>query len=281
MSIVTFWNNGKEETGKTLAMTAVATYMAIEHNYKILIVSTSYNDETLKNCFWGENKVKKSLGLFGPNTNTALENGIDGLAKVIRSKKVTPELITNYTKIVFKDRLEVLLGTDNIEFYNSVQENYAEIIQLADKHYDLVLVDLDSEINKKYQQEILQNSNLIVATMSQRLKSIKSFNEFRNQNPYFNSNKVLLLIGRYDRFSKYTIKNITRNYLEEKVDVCTLPYNTLYFEAAEEAKVADLFLRIRNVKDDDDRNYFFIQEVKRLSERIIYRLQDLQMRMGR
>ena len=281
MSIVTFWNNGKEQTGKTLAMTAVATYMAIEHNYKILIISTSYNDKTLKNCFWAENKVKRNLGLFGPNTNAVLENGIDGLAKIIHSNKVTPQIITNYTKIVFKDKLEILLGTDNIEFYNSVQENYAEIIKLADKHYDLVLVDLDAEIQEKHKQEILNESNLIVATMSQRLKSIKGFNEFRKKNPAFNSNKVLLLIGRYDKFSKYTIKNITRNYLEEKVEVCTLPYNTLYFEAAEEAKVPDLFFRIRNVKDDDDRNYFFIQEVKRLSERIIYRLQDLQMRMGR
>ena len=37
MSIVTFWSNGKEETGKTLAIAAIATYMAIEHNYKILV----------------------------------------------------------------------------------------------------------------------------------------------------------------------------------------------------------------------------------------------------
>ena len=110
---------------------------------------------------------------------------------------------------------------------------------------------------------------------------IKNFNDYRRENPEFNSNKVLLLVGRYDRFSKYTVKNITRNYLEEKIDVCTLPYNTLFFEAAEEANVTNLFLSIKNVKDDDDRNYFFVQEVKRLAERIIYRLQDLQMKMGR
>ena len=117
--------------------------------------------------------------------------------------------------------------------------------------------------------------------MSQRLKSIKDFNEYRKQNPQFNSSKVLLLVARYDKFSKYTVKNITRNYLQEKIEICTLPYNTLYFEAAEEAKVTDLFYNMKRIKDDDDRNYFFIQEVKRLSDRIVYRLQDLQMRMGR
>ena len=51
MSIVTFFNNGKEQTGKTLSVVAIATQMAIEHNYKILIVSTGHNDKTLDNCF--------------------------------------------------------------------------------------------------------------------------------------------------------------------------------------------------------------------------------------
>ena len=51
MSIVTFWNNGKEQNGKTLSVVSIATYMAIEHNYKILVVSTGFNDESLNNCF--------------------------------------------------------------------------------------------------------------------------------------------------------------------------------------------------------------------------------------
>ena len=49
MSIVTFWNNGREQTGKTLSMAAIGTYMAIQHNYRILIIATGYKDETLKN----------------------------------------------------------------------------------------------------------------------------------------------------------------------------------------------------------------------------------------
>ena len=62
--------------------------------------------------------------------------------------------------------------------------------------------------------------------------------------------------------------------------VSTIPYNTLFFEAAEEAKVPDLFLRLRKSVDEDDRNGFFIAEVGRTAENIIYRLQDLQMKMG-
>lgn len=278
MSIVTFWNNKKEQTGKTLAIAAISTYMAIEHNKRILIVSTGKGDKTLDNCFWEERKVKKNLGLFGPNTRVAMEEGISGLIKIMKSNKLAPENITNYTKIVFKDRLEVLQTfKGEQDEYRELYRMYPDIINLANNYYDLVLVDLDAEISEDIADQIIKTSNLVVASLSQRLYSINNFLEFRQDNPIFNSKKALLLIGRYDKYSKYTIKNISR-YMNEKNKVSTIPYNTLFFEAAEEAKVPDLFLRLRKVSDDD-RNEFFLQEVARTAENIMYRLEDLQMRM--
>lgn len=74
MSIVSFWSNGKEQTGKTLSMAAIATNISIERNYRILIISTGYKDKTLSDCFWKERIIKKNLGLFGPNTNIGIED---------------------------------------------------------------------------------------------------------------------------------------------------------------------------------------------------------------
>ena len=56
MSIVTFWNEDREQTGKTLTSVAVATRMAIARNYKILLLSTSFQDPTLRNCFFEKRK---------------------------------------------------------------------------------------------------------------------------------------------------------------------------------------------------------------------------------
>lgn len=279
MSVVTFWSNGKEETGKTLSIVALATYMAIEHNYRILLLSTSLNDKTISNCFWHEEKRRKNLGIFGPNTNIAMESGIEGLAKIIKSNKVSPDIVTNYTKIVFKDRLEVLLGYEGEKgYFGAISISYPAIIEVAKRYYDIVLVDMDNELDKDIQKEILDASDLVVANLSQRLSSINEFVKTKNNSILLNSSRTLILIGRYDKYSKYTAKNITR-YLKEKNIVSTLPYNTLYFEACEEAKVPDLFLRLRNNIDPEDRNAFFINEVKRLSENIMYRLQDLQTKM--
>lgn len=274
MSVVTFWNDGREQTGKTLSIAAISTYMAVEHNYRILIISTGYRDDTLNQCFWKEKKVKRNFGLFGPNTNEILEEGIVGLAKVVKSNKLSPENITNYTKIIFKDRLEVLQGfRGETSDYDELEKTYPDIINLANSYYDLVFIDLDNEMNSSIREMILANSDLIVANISQRLTSIDRFIETREKTPILNSKKTLLLIGKYDKFSKYSIKNITR-YMGEKNKVSTIPYNTLFFEACEEAKLPDLIFNLRKI-DEEDINGFFLSEVKRTSENIMYRLQDL------
>lgn len=279
MSIITFWNDGKEQTGKTLSMAAIATHMAIEHNYKILVISTGHEDEVLERCFWEEKKKRRNLGLFGPNTNAGIEDGIVGIETVMRSNRLQPENITNYTKIIFKDRLEVLpsFKGEKIE-YEEIKRNYPDLINLANKYYDMVFVDLDAELGPEIAEAIIQSSNLIVANLSQRLSSINKFMKLREENPILNSKKSLILINRYDKFSKYTIKNMTR-YMGEKNKLLTIPYNTLFFEACEEAKLPDLFLRFRRGIDEEDRNYIFTTEVKRASDAIVYRIQDLAMKI--
>lgn len=107
MSIITFWSNGKEETAKTLSIAAIATNIAMERNFKILIVPTNYNDDTLELCFWEKEEERRGLNIFNGVKND-LTAGIEGLARAITSNKATPEIIKNYTKIVFRDRLEIL-----------------------------------------------------------------------------------------------------------------------------------------------------------------------------
>lgn len=276
MSVVTFWSNGKEQTGKTMSIAAIATYMAIEHNKRILVISTANKKDALENCFWETKKNRKLIGLFTSKNNYMdTQNGIDGLVKLMKSNKISSDIITNYTKIVFKDRLEILLGSKTVEDKSTY---YPDIIKMANQFYDLVFVDLDNSINEFSRSQILKDSNLIIANVNQRLASIDEFNEACEEEEYLESNKVLVLIGRYDKYSKYNSKNITR-YLGRKKEILTIPYNTLYFEATEEAGVPDMFLKFRNLTDSEDRNGFFIQEVKRASEAIIYKLQDLQMGM--
>lgn len=282
-SVITFINNLDEESGKTISLVAIATYMAINYNEKILVISTTNKEDKIKSCYFEEQQVKKlRLGLFGDKTSTIdTESGIEGIAKMVRSNKLTPEVITNYTRVVFKDRLEIILGYQPKEEKQAdidvteIDEEYPNLISIAKMYYDRILVDLDNNLSEELRQRIVDHSDLVIVNTSQNLNSIKKLKAKKENSPLLQSSKTLILVGRYDKFSTYNAKNITR-FLGEKNQVLTIPYNTLLFEASNEAGVPDLFLRLKRISDIDDRNAIFMQEVKRATENIIYRLQELQ-----
>ena len=287
MSIVTFWNDDREQSGKTLTSVAVATRMAIERNYKILLISTSFLDPTIKNCFWG-NEVSRNLKLFGGKLNNiAVENGIEGLSKLITANKLTPDVITDYTKVIFKGRLEVLNGFNgmkdademtNIKTYEKIAEGYVDLIRTANQYYDMVLVDLDKTIFAGIREKILEISNVNVMVFSQKKESLDRYIKYKENASSGELNKLVPVIGKYMDQSKYNLKNIMK-YIGERKEINVVPFNMLYFEAAEEAMVTDLLLRLKNVKDTSDENYIFMQDVLNLTDKIIKRLQELQMKM--
>lgn len=286
MSIITFWNDTREQSGKTLTSVAIATRMAIERNSKILLISTSIADNTMKKCFWGEENKKNNF-LGTKTSNIAVENGIEGLLKLVTSNKLEPSIITDYTKVVFKGRLEILTGPagtigrsleGNIEDFKKQQEFYPDLIKMANRYYDMVIVDLDKMLTSKVREEILKISDVNVFVLSQRMESINRYIELKQMNQDLIRNRCIPVIGKYINNYKYNVKNIAR-FLQEKKEMDLLPLNLLYMEAAEEANVADLLLKLKNVKDKTDENYIFMECTLKLTNNILKKLQELQMRM--
>lgn len=283
MAVITFVNNSLEETGKTMSLVAIATYMSIEYNSKNLIISTTNKEDKISSCYFEERKAKKiRRGIFGENRTTIeTESGVEGIAKIVRANKLTPDMITNYTRVVFKDRLEVILGAETKDKINNeldekeIAEEYIELINVANMHYDKVFVDLDMNLSEEIRQKIIESSDVVVINTNQNLRNIKKIKE---NSELLNSQKTLTLIGRYDKFSKNNVKNVTR-YLEQRKQILTVPYNTLFMEAANEAGVPDLFLSLRKISDPEDRNISFAGEIKRAAESIIYKLQELRINM--
>lgn len=284
MAIITFWNNGKEETGQTMSVIAMASVMAVEHNLKILVVETAFDDKTLELAYGGQDRNKAIIkSIIKDASKASIDNGIDGLIKNAYSGRLTPDIIPNYTGIVYKNRLEILYGVKNIENeiskvqYEKTRAKYKDIILNASKYYDMVIVDLDRHVNDETTQQILEMSNIIVYNTEQKIDTINKFIELRKEEPFFARSNVMLNIGKFDKHSKYNESNLIR-YTGIKKDILNVPYNTLYFEAAREEKVADLFLKARKISDND-KNALFINAINKDVERIIYKLQELQMKM--
>ena len=279
MAIITFRSNEIKETGQTLSLVATATQMAIEHSYKILIVSTNFKDQTLENCFWELDKLNKPIITAPGRAAVGVDSGIEGLIKVLASNKTSNEIVRNYSKTVLRDRLDILLSpnTEDYEEYSQIAELYPDVLKIADRYYDLVFVDLSSRMRPKTAENILNISDVVIINLTQRLKNINDLIELRENDEDYKRRNVMMLLGRYDGHSKYNVKNVTR-YMKEKKAILAIPYNTLFFEACSEGKVIDFFLRLKNI-DESDRNHHFISETNRADDAIIFKLQELQMKI--
>lgn len=269
MSVVTFYGNDKVETAQTSSMAGIATYLAIEQNYKILLINTKHNDTSLSECFWVQSKNQK--------IKSDLETGISGLIQAISSNKTSPEIITNYTKTIFKGRLEVLTDNNIPKEDYEIQKKYMKnIIRMANKYYDLVFVDVEGSLEDPHIQEILQESNLIIANTTQRVKSIKEFLSLKKVCTAINDYNVIYLLGRYDKYSKYNVKNLQRT--EKLREVYGIPYNTLFFEACNEGNLADFMINYRKAKPTTVQGPI-IEAIDSIGKRIVQKLREIQMQV--
>ncbi len=279
MSIITFKSDEQKETGQTLSLVATATQMAIEHNYKILIISTSFKDKTLESCFWELDKERNPIFSSNKMTAVGIDSGTEGLIRSLVSSKTNPAMVKNYSKTVLRDRLDVLVSPSAEIYpdYEKVAANYPEILKIANRYYDMIFVDLTRKMDTKQAKDILDISDVVIMNMTQRLRTIDEVIELRKNDEFYKKRNIMLLIGRYDAHSKYNVKNVTR-YMKEKKAVLAIPYNTLYFEACSEGKVVDYFLRLKRL-DPSDRNSIFVKGTNEVVESIIVKLQELQAKI--
>ena len=101
MAIIAFWSNEEKETGQTMSMVALSTYMAMEHNYKVLLICADMQDNTMERCFGEQQSNKELIKSIITKPQINLDTGTNGLIKMAQSGRVTPESIKDYTKIIW------------------------------------------------------------------------------------------------------------------------------------------------------------------------------------
>lgn len=277
MPVITFWSNNEKAIGQTVSAAIVSTVMAMEHNYKVLLISADFNNTTIENCFGSQESNKEIIKTLVSRPQINLDSGINGLLKMADSNRITPDIIHDYTKIIFKNRLEVLYSPMNIaetEIANTM-EKFKGIIHNASRYYDYVIVDLKKGMKCEQQIEILKTSDIIVANIDQNIKSIEKFLGTKEIAGLIN--KIIWNICRYDDESKYNVKNLTRTILKRQ-RIHETHYNTLVMEAAQEGNVVELLIRLKTLKDED-KNLLFIQKIEELIQGILLKYQETRGRI--
>ena len=207
MPIISFVNRDIRETGQSLSVAAVAAVMAIEHNYRVIAISTDFNDKTLENCFY--NSKQASVTSFLKNTiTTDISNGAEGLIRAFASNRASADMIKSYTKPILKDRLDVLPGlkTTDYKTFVNMANYFSQIADVANAFYDMVIVDVSQEIPSDVQMRILNISDLVLVGVNQSLSAINNFLKLKTTEPFFQKSNVAIEIGKYNPYSKYSAK---------------------------------------------------------------------------
>lgn len=278
MPIITFWSNKEKTIGQTVSAAIASTVMAIEQNYKILLISVDINNNSMESCFGALESNKEIVKTLVKSSQVNLESGVKGLMKLADSNRITPEIIHDYTKIIFKNRLEVLYSPVNIIEENDkakMMGHMKNIILNAARYYDQVIIDLKKGLEYNEQLEILNLSDVVIANVDQNITTIREF--LLQEETKAIQNKIIWNICKYDKNSKYNIKNLSRTILKG-YNVYGTAYNTLVLDATQEGGIAELLLRLKTLKNEDD-NKTFVEEIKQLNERILLKYQEIRMKM--
>ena len=83
MAIISFWTEDDKETGQTSTAIAVATQMAIQHNKKVLLISTYENNKEIEAAYLKPQAQKTNLlSLLNlTKKSVGIESGVTGQLK--------------------------------------------------------------------------------------------------------------------------------------------------------------------------------------------------------
>lgn len=279
MAVISFWSGNRKQSGQTLSMLAIATQMSIQHNMRCLVIDATFDDDTVERAYWntkGKKDVAKSLN----QGKIDIASGAEGLVSAVASNKTSPEIIANYTKVVFKNRLDILLGlkTKDYKVFEKSLSLYKDMIMAANRYYDMVFVDLPKTLNSEITKILIEISNLVFYVIPQNMKLTEEFIDFKMNNPLYQKGTILPFLSNADPNSKYNVNNFSK-FIGEKRKICYVPNNFNFMEAASEAGVANFFLKTRLSSTKTDPNSLFVKSVDESCEKIIEKLQEMQLKV--
>lgn len=265
MAIVTFWGPNVNQNGSTTITASVASTIALDlsKGYSSILITTNYRDNTLESSF------KDIEKLTSRSTIDFTDVGLDALDRLIKSGKLSIENLKDYTTPILKGSLDLMFGTQKKEkeLYEKLMQIMPNILDCAEAAYDITFVDVQNGQPDEYVQKILEKSDLIVVNVSQSLALLKDFFNNVVNTDLLREKKYVLVIGRYDRHSKYNVNNL-KKYFKTKDKIFTVPYNTQFFDMQNDHRTLEFFIKYMK-EAPSERNGMFVNDIKELSDYIL------------
>lgn len=255
---ITFWSPVHGQTAVTSNLLAIAIYSTLQYKIKSLITQTNFSMNNLETPL---------VGNLAKETDYFQDNGIDALARSIKSTPLDQEAFYTASVSLLNKQLSLLSGTTkcNQEFYeNDMGKVINNIISYAELYYNIIYIDTNSG-NSGLTPQVLEKSDLIIINLCQNKSVLDSF--FHDYK--FDPKKVIYLIGNYDKRSMNNKRNLRKQYkLMNSQNSAVIPYCTEFADAGSSGNLID-FIQKNMEAGRDDKNRYFMDSIALASEKIL------------
>ncbi|NTZ20766.1 hypothetical protein EXW96_25595 [Paenibacillus sp. JMULE4] len=261
---VVFWSPVPGQTGNTTNLIAVAALLGLEYSARMLLLGHLQSRRAVI-----EQAFLKWRSQAGGEPAFTADSGIDALARLAQNRKMTSEMIRDYTLPLLKDRLDLLPGSNKADktFIPGMKEVLLPLLDTARRYYDLTLIDGGSGLGSGWTQALLENADLVVVSLNQNHFVLERY--FQQQEEFLLGKKLVLVVGQYDRYSQHTAKNTARKH-KASVPLYPVPHHAGFMDASQDGRAIDFMFRNRSVPGDHE-NHFFMQCVRMLAQAVIER----------
>lgn len=251
--IIAFWSptSGQAGTTSNLLATAVMSSALLQKN--IFILHNHYSDLSLEKALLGKNARQD---LFE-------DIGLDFLLRNNKIPDLSESIINNAVISLFNSKIHLLPGT-NKEYKEQFEAEMVEmtpaILGSVNQYYDLVFMDLAPGYGVP-SQSLLKIADFIVVNLPQNIYSI----DYYFAKYHFPQEKILYIIGKYNKDSRYNIKNLERSYHCIRHKTAVIPYNVEFMDHVQDGKLIQ-YISKNLIGSREKENLYFISKLREAAE---------------
>lgn len=261
MAKIVFWSPEEGASGCTHTAIAVSSLMGITHKTSSLLIDANSNARKIASSYTYYDD------LVNANSFNDSNMGMNAIMRLIKSNKLSPDIIQNYSKPVLKGRLDILYSA----IANTTTEARENLLSMpliaknADELYDLVFIDLPKTTSDDIALKVMEQADVIVCVIPQEiekltktLKKVSSIDEIKNK-------AKIYVLGDYDSGSKYNIFNVKLKFkIPEPCYV--LPHNYVFADACNDGNVLDFLYKNINAPAKDYNGDFMLRVTEIVEE---------------
>ena len=266
---VAFWSNANELCSVSANLAAVSVASAIRYPYSIITMENRLSAHNLGRAYNGGTRA----GILDEvGTNYYDGSGMEGLLRKIYRGDVRSIVLRSYLKEIIYKHLYYIPQSRMLlsEIFDYELDHCMEpLFHMIEENAELCFIDTESN-NNLSTKLILNEADLIVVNLCQKSSVLDDF--FLHYSSLLS--KSIFIISNYNTHSIYTIKQIAKLYQIPPENMIPIPVNERYRDAYLGGRVYEFISRNINCSKDNP-NFYFIHSIKKASQLIIKRIEQL------